>query len=85
MSDLIKLEKRFEKALEKLELALASIDSKQASDSSNEKEQLMQASHNNIDGLLVEIDRLEKVTKNDAEEIDKLVKKLKEIFELVDD
>ena len=85
MSQLVKLEKRFENALEKLELALARNDLKQASESSKEKEQILKASHNNIDDLLVKIDKLEKATKNDAEEIDKLVGKLKEIFELVDD
>ena len=85
MSHLVKLEKRFENALEKLELALASNDLKQVSESSKKKEQIMKESHNNIDDLLVKIDKLEKATKNDADEIDKLVRKLKEIFELVDD
>ena len=85
MSNLVKLEKRFENALEKLELALASNDLKQVSESSKKKEQIMKESHNNIDDLLVKIDKLEKATKNDADEIDKLGRKLKEIFELVDD
>ena len=83
--DLEAEEERFENALEKLELALASNNSKQASKILKEKEQIMKASHNNIDDLLVKIDKLEKTTKNDADEIDKLVRKLKEIFELVDD
>ena len=85
MSNLVKLEKRFENALEKIELALASNDLKKVSGSLKEKEQTMRESQNNINDLLVKIDNLEKVTKNDADEIDKLVRKLKEIFELVDD
>ena len=81
MSQLVKLEKRFENALKKLELALANNDLKQISESSKEKEQIRKNSHNNIDDLLIKIDRLEKAAKNDADEIDKLVSKLKEIFE----
>ena len=81
MSQLVKLEKRFENALEKLELALANNDLKQTSESSKEKEQIRKDSHNNIDDLLIKIDRLEKAAKNDADEIDKLVRSLKEIFE----
>ena len=61
------------------------IDLKKASESSKGKEHVMKVSHNNIEDLLVKIDKLEKATKNDANEIDKLVRKLKEIFELVDD
>ena len=85
MSHLVKLEKRFENALEKLELALVSNDLKQVSGGSKKKEQFMKESHRDIDHLLVKIEKLEKATKNDADEIDKLVGKLKEIFELVDD
>jgi len=81
MSQLVKLEKRFENALKKLELALANNDLKQTSVSSKEKEQIRKDSHNNIDDLLIKIDRLEKAAKNDADEIDKLVRSLKEIFE----
>ena len=81
MSQLVKLEKRFENALEKLELALANNDFKQTSESQKEKEQIRKDSHYNIDDLLIKIDRLEKAAKNDADEIDKLVRKLKEIFE----
>ena len=81
MSQLVKLEKRFENALKKLELALANNDLKQTSVSSKEKEQIRKDSHNNIDELLIKIDRLEKAAKNDADEIDKLVRSLKEIFE----
>ena len=50
-----------------------------------EKEQTMMESHDNIDDLLVKIDKLERASKSDANEIDKLVRKLKEIFELADD
>ena len=45
----------------------------------------MKGSHHNIDDLLVKIEYLEKAATNDANEIDKLVRKLKEIFELEDD
>ena len=85
MSQLVKLEKRFENALEKLELALASNDLKKVPKSAEKKEQNIKESHNNIDDLLVKIDKLERAAKNDADEIDKLIKSLKEIFELVDD
>ena len=85
MSNLVKLEKRFENAIERLELALASNSVEQASESSKEKEQTMEESHDYINNLLVKIGELEKATKSDADEIDKLVRKLKEIFELVDD
>ena len=85
MSNLVELEKRFENAIERLELALARKDMEQASESSKEKEQTMIESHDNIDDLLVKIDKLERASKSDANEIDKLVRKLKEIFELVDD
>ena len=81
MSQLVKLEKRFENALKKLELALTNNGLKQTSESSKEKEQIRKDSHNNIDELLIKIDRLEKAAKNDADEIDKLVRSLKEIFE----
>ena len=85
MSNLVKLEKRFENAIERLELALESNVLGQASESSKGKEQSIKHSRDNIDDLLVKIAKLEKATKSDAEEIDKLVRKLKEIFELVDD
>ena len=81
MSNLVKLEKRFENAIERLELALVSNDFEKASESSKEKEQNMMKSHNNIDDFLVKIDKLEKATKSDADEIDKLIRKLQEIFE----
>ena len=85
MSNLVKLEKRFENAIERLELALESNVLGQASENSKGKEQSIKDSRDNIDDLLVKIAKLEKATKSDAEEIDKLVRKLKEIFELVDD
>ena len=85
MSQLVKLEKRFENALAKLELTLAKNNLKEAFDSSQEKEEIMKESHHNIDDLLVKIEYLEKAATNDANEIDKLVRKLKEIFELEDD
>ena len=85
MSNLVELEKRFENAIERLVLALARNDMEKASESSKEKEQTMIESHDNIDDLLVKIDKLERASKSDANEIDKLVRKLKEIFELVDD
>ena len=85
MSNLVELEKRFENAIEKLELALASNHMERTSESSKEKERSIKESSDNIDDLLVKIAKLEKATKSDAEEIDKLVRKLNEIFELVDD
>ena len=85
MNNLVKLEKRFENVIEKLKLALANNDLERALEGSKENEQTMRESHKNIDELLFKIDTLEKATKSDADEIDKLVRKLKEIFELVDD
>ena len=85
MSQLIKLEKRFEKALEKLELALSKNNLKEDAKNSNKKSAIVKGSHHNIDDLLVKIEYLEKAATNDANEIDKLVRKLKEIFELEDD
>ena len=85
MSNLVKLEKRFENAIERLELALMTADLEHTSESSKGKEQSMRESHDNIDELLVKIDKLEKATKSDADEIDELVRKLREIFELIDD
>ena len=84
MSQLIKLEKRFENLLEKLERALTK-NLSGASDWSKKKEAIVKESHNNIDDLLGKIEHLEKAAKNDANEIDKLVRKLKQIFELEDD
>ena len=85
MSQLIKLEKRFESAFEKLELAFSRNKSIKIPDDPKEKKEITKESDNNIDDLLVKIAQLEKATKNDADEIDKLVEKLKEIFEIEDD
>ena len=85
MNQLIKLEKRFENAFGKLENALGKNNSREASESSKKKLGIVKDSHNNIDDLLVKIDHLEKAAKNDANEIDKLVRKLKEIFEFEND
>ena len=80
MSQLVKLEKRFEVALEKLELAFANKTPVKISESPNKKKELIKVNHNNIDDLLTKIAQLERAAKDDADEIDKLVKKLREIF-----
>ena len=85
MSQLVKLEKRFESVLEKLELALAKNNLMRISEAPKGNKEIVKESHNNIDDLLVKIAQLEKAAKNDAEEIDKLVEKLKGIFEIKDD
>ena len=85
MSQLVKLEKRFESALEKLELALAKNSLIKASEGPKEEIEITQEKHDNIDDLLAKIAQLEKAAQNDANEIDKLVKKLREIFEIEDD
>ena len=85
MSQIVKLEKRFENALEKLEIALSKNNLRESSGVSEKKKEIIEKSHHNIDDLLNKIDKLEKASKSDAEEIDKLVRKLKEIFELEDD
>ncbi len=82
MSQLVKLEKRFEIALEKLELAFATNKPTKISESPNEKKDIINENHNNIDDLLTKIAQLERAAKNDADEIDKLVNKLREIFEI---
>ena len=85
MSQLVKLEKRFERALEKLELAFANNNPMKISEEPKEKKEIIKENNNNIDDLLVKIAQLERAAKNDADEIDKLVKKLREIFEIEDD
>ncbi len=85
MNQLVELEKRFESALEKLELAFANDNSMKILEGPKEKKEIVEESHNNIDDLLVKIAQLEKAAKNDADEIDKLVKKLREIFEIEND
>ena len=82
MSQLVKLEKRFEIALEKLELAFANKSPMKISESPNEKKESIKENHNNIDDLLTKIAQLERAAKDDADEIDKLVKKLREVFEI---
>ena len=85
MSQLVKFEKRFESAFEKLELAFSKHNSMKISETPKEIKEITKESDNNIDDLLVKIAQLEKATKNDADEIDKLVIKLKEILEIEDD
>ena len=86
MSQLVKLEKRFEDAIEKLEFALSNkIIRKEVSGSFNEKEEVSKQGHDNTENLLNKIKHLEKAAKNDAKEIDKLVMKLKEILEADND
>ena len=82
MSQLVKFEKRFEIALEKLELAFANKNPMDISESSNKKKEIIKEPHNNIADLLTKIAQLERAAKDDADEIDKLVKKLREIFEI---
>ena len=85
MSQLVKLEKRFETELEKLELAFANNNPREISEGPKQKREIIKENQNNIDDLLIKIAQLEKAAKNDANEIDKLVKKLIEIFEIEDD
>ena len=82
MSQLVKLEKRFEIALEKLEVAFANKNPIKISESTNKKKEIINENHNNIDDLLTKIAQLERAAKDDADEIDKIVKKLREIFEI---
>ena len=82
MSQLVELEKRFEIALERLELALANKNPMEISESPQQKKETIKENHNNVDDLLIKVAQLERAAKNDAEEIDKLVKKLREIFEI---
>ena len=86
MSQLVKLEKRFEDAIKRLELALSDkIVSKEVSGSFNEKEEVSKQGHDNIEKLLNRIEYLEKAAENDAKEIDKLISKLQEILETKND
>ena len=82
MSQLVKLEKRFEIVLEKLELAFANKNPMKISESASEKKEIIKENDNNIAALLTKVARLESAAKDDADEIDKLVKKLREIFEI---
>ena len=85
MTQLVKLEKRFEIALEKLELALANKNLGEVSSSIDKKDKDVEIKAHNIDDLLIKIGRLEKAAKSDAAEIDRLIKKLKEILETNND
>ncbi len=85
MTQLVKLEKRFEIALEKLQLALASKNLVEASGSIDKKDKDEEKNPHSIDDLLIKIGKLEKAAESDAEEIDMLIMKLKEILETNND
>jgi len=85
MTQLVKLEKRFEIALEKLEFALANKNLGEVSGSIDKKAEDVEIKAHNIDDLLIKIRKLEKAAKSDAAEIDRLIKKLKEILETNND
>ena len=85
MSELVNLEKRFEKALEKLERALANNKMDKATENFNKKEDVNKNISHNIDDLLNKINRLEKAAEDDAEEIDKLVRELEKVLETDND
>ena len=85
MTQLVNLEKRFENALEKLELALANKNVGEISDNIDKKDKDLKEKNHNINDLFIKIGELEKAAKNDAEEIDRLVDKLKEILEIGND
>ena len=85
MTQLVKLEKRFEIALEKIELALEKKNLGEASGSIDKEDKDVEKNSNNIDDLLLRIGKLEKAAESDAEEIDRLVEKLKEILEIDND
>ena len=85
MTQLVELEKRFEIALEKIELALAKKNLGEASGSNDKKDKDVEKNSHNIDDLLIRIGNLEKAAESDAEEIDRLIKKLKKILETDND
>ena len=85
MTQFVKLEKRFEIALEKLELALAKKNLGEGSGSIDKKDKNAGKNTHNIDDLLVKIGKLEKAAESDAEEIDRLIMKLKKILEIDND
>ena len=85
MTQLVKLEKRFEIALEKLELALVNKNLGEVSGSIDKKDKDVEIKAHNIDDLLIKIGNLEKAAKSDAAEIDRLIEKLKEILETNND
>ena len=84
MTQLVKLEKRFETALEKLELALANKNLGEGG-SIDKKDKDVEIKAQNIDDLLIKIGKLEKAAKSDAAEIDRLIKKLTEFLETNND
>ncbi len=85
MTQLVQLEKRFEIALEKLELALVNKNLGEVSGSIDKKDKDVEIKAHNIDDLLIKVGNLEKAAKSDAAEIDRLIKKLKEILETNND
>ena len=85
MTQLVKLEKRFEIALEKLELALVNKNLGEVAGSIDKKDKDVEIKAHNIDDLLIKIGNLEKAAKTDAAEIDRLIKRLKEILETNND
>ena len=85
MTQLVKLEKRFEIALEKLELALVNKHLGEVAGSIDKKDKDVEIKAHNIDDLLIKIGNLEKAAKSDAAEIDRLIEKLKEILETHND
>ena len=85
MTQLVKLEKRFEIALEKLELALVNKNLGEVAGGIDKKDKDVEIKAHNIDDLLIKIGNLEKAAKSDAAEIDRLIKKLKEILETNND
>ena len=85
MSQLIKLEKRFENALEKLEKAFTNKQVGEVLESSDGEEENIKENDHDIDALLIKIDQLEKAAKHDADEIEELVRKLKMILGTVND
>ena len=85
MSELVNLEKRFEKALEKLERALANNKMVKATENFSKKEEVSKDINHNIGDLLNKINRLEKAAENDAKEIDKLVRELEKVLETDND
>ena len=85
MTQLVKLEKRFENALEKLELVLANNNLGESSGGRSKKDEDVKKNLHNIDDLLIKIGELKKAAESDAEEIDRLIKKLKKILETNND
>ena len=85
MTQLVQLEKRFEIALEKLELALVNKNLGEVSGSIDKKDKDVEMKAHNIDDLLIKIGKLEKAAKSDAAEIDRLIKKVTEFLETNND